>query len=87
MNQNQAEAINSLETVSPLEAFKNKLSPKLIGATFMLLWALTFSTAMAFAKTLSGEVDSVIVLFMRYFFGLVFLELTCSLMERTKNIQ
>jgi len=72
MNQNQAEVINSLETVSPLEAFRNKFSPKLMGAIFMLLWALTFSTAMAFAKTLSPEVDSVIVLFMRYFFGLVF---------------
>jgi len=72
MNQNQTEVLNSLDTLSPLEAFKSKLSPKLMGATFMLLWALTFSTAMAFAKTLSPEVDSVIVLFMRYFFGLVF---------------
>lgn len=48
------------------------LPPKFIGAAFMLLWALSFSTAMAFAKTLSPEVDSVTVLFMRYFFGLVF---------------
>jgi drug/metabolite transporter (DMT)-like permease len=49
-----------------------KLRPKLKGAVFMLLWAFSFSTAMAFAKTLSGEVDSITVLFMRYFFGLVF---------------
>src|SRR3984957_8787276 len=48
------------------------LSPKLVGAAFMLLWAMSFSTAMAFAKTLSPEVDSIIVLFMRYFFGLIF---------------
>jgi drug/metabolite transporter (DMT)-like permease len=46
--------------------------PKLIGATFMLLWAFSFSTAMAVAKTLSPDVDSIIVLFMRFFFGLVF---------------
>lgn len=47
-------------------------SPKLIGAGFMLLWALSFSSAMAFAKTLSPEIDNVIVIFMRYFFGLIF---------------
>lgn len=47
-------------------------SPKLIGAAFMLLWALAFSLAMATAKTLSPEVDTLILLFMRYFFGLVF---------------
>jgi drug/metabolite transporter (DMT)-like permease len=49
-----------------------RMSPKLIGATFMLLWALSFSTAMAFAKTLSPDVNSLIILFMRYFFGLIF---------------
>lgn len=54
------------------ETLRNTLPPKFIGAAFMLLWAFTFSTAMAFAKTLSPEVDSVTVLFMRYFFGLVF---------------
>lgn len=48
------------------------ISPKLIGAGFMLLWALSFSSAMAFAKTLSPEIDSIIILFMRYFFGLIF---------------
>lgn len=48
------------------------VSPKLIGAGFMLLWALSFSSAMAFAKTLSPEIDSIIILFMRYFFGLIF---------------
>jgi len=47
-------------------------SPKLVGAAFMLLWACSFTTAMAFAKTLSPEVDNVILLFMRCFFGLVF---------------
>jgi drug/metabolite transporter (DMT)-like permease len=47
-------------------------SPKLIGAMFMLLWALTFSTAMAFTKILSPDVDSFIILFMRDFFGLLF---------------
>lgn len=75
MNQvihSDSQALNSSETLTRLETLKNKLPPKLIGATFMLLWALSFSTAMAFAKTLSPEVDSVMVLFMRYFFGLVF---------------
>lgn len=48
------------------------ISPKLIGAAFMLMWAFSFSTAMAFAKTLSPEVNSLVILFMRYFFGLVF---------------
>lgn len=48
------------------------ISPKLIGAAFMLLWAITFSSAMAFTKVLSPDVDSMIILFMRYFFGLLF---------------
>lgn len=51
---------------------ESRVSPKLIGAGFMLLWALSFSTAMAFAKTLSQEIPSLMILFMRYFFGLVF---------------
>lgn len=72
MNQSTAQILNSTETLGTLEALRNKLNPKFIGAIFMLLWALTFSTAMAFAKNLSPEVDSVIVLFMRYFFGLIF---------------
>ncbi len=48
------------------------VSPKLLGAGFMILWAICFSSAMAFAKALSPEVDSLIILFMRYFFGLIF---------------
>lgn len=72
MNQSDAQAVNSIGPLSHLETLKNRLPPKLIGATFMLLWALSFSTAMAFAKTLSSDVDSVMVLFMRYFFGLIF---------------
>jgi drug/metabolite transporter (DMT)-like permease len=55
-----------------ITTFIEGLSPKLVGAAFMLLWALSFSTAMSFAKALSPDVDSVIVLFMRYFFGLLF---------------
>lgn len=51
---------------------KVMFSPKILGTTFILLWALSFSSAMAFAKALSPEVDSIIVLFMRYFFGLLF---------------
>lgn len=53
-------------------ALGNRVSPKLLGAGFMLLWALSFSSAMAFAKTLSPDINSIIILFMRYFFGLVF---------------
>lgn len=55
-----------------IATFAEGVSPKLIGAGFMLLWALSFSSAMAFAKTLSPEIDNVIVIFMRYFFGLIF---------------
>lgn len=55
-----------------IAAIGESVSPKLIGAGFMLLWALSFSSAMAFAKTLSPEIDSIIILFMRYFFGLIF---------------
>jgi drug/metabolite transporter (DMT)-like permease len=51
--------------------FGEEIPSKLIGAGFMLLWALSFSSAMAFAKTLSPEVDSIMILFMRYFIGLV----------------
>ncbi len=36
------------------------------------MWALSFSMAMTFAKTLSPEIDSLIILFMRFFFGLIF---------------
>jgi len=57
---------------SRIAAIGEVFSPKLIGAGFMLLWALSFSSAMAFAKTLSPEIDSIIILFMRYFFGLIF---------------
>jgi len=60
MNQNQ------------ITTLANSVSPKLIGASFMLMWALSFSTALAVAKSLSPEIDNVIILFMRYFFGLVF---------------
>lgn len=55
-----------------IAAIGEVVSPKLIGAGFMLLWALSFSSAMAFAKALSPEIDSIIILFMRYFFGLIF---------------
>jgi drug/metabolite transporter (DMT)-like permease len=55
-----------------LMAIAQTLNPKLLGAGFMLLWAMSFCMAMAFAKTLSPEVDSVVVLFMRCFFGLLF---------------
>src|SRR3990167_3284940 len=57
---------------SRLDVMSERFPPKLIGMGYMLLWGLTFSTAMSLAKSLSPEVDSIIVLFMRYFFGLVF---------------
>ncbi len=57
---------------SRITTLTEAFSPKLVGAAFMLLWALSFSSAMAFAKTLSPDVDSLMVLFMRYFFGLAF---------------
>lgn len=72
MKQSNAQALIPSEAISRLETLKRKLPSKLMGAIFILLWALSFSIAMAFAKTLSSEVDSVMVLFMRYFFGLIF---------------
>jgi len=60
--------MNAIQTA----IFNRDLSPKLIGAAFMLMWAFSFSTAMAFAKTLSPDVNSLVILFMRYFFGLIF---------------
>lgn len=54
------------------EVLTDRLSPKLIGAGFMLLWGIAYSMAMTLAKSLSPEVGSIMVLFMRYFFGLVF---------------
>ncbi len=55
-----------------LSKLSDMCPPKLIGASFMLLWALSFSTAMAVAKTLSPGIDSVVLLFMRFFFGFLF---------------
>jgi len=57
---------------SRIAALTEGISPKLVGAAFMLLWALSFSCAMIFAKTLPREVDSSVILFMRYLFGLMF---------------
>lgn len=51
---------------------KPALPPKLIGAGFMLLWALSISMAMTLAKKLSPEVPTLVVLFMRLFFGFLF---------------
>ncbi len=48
------------------------LPPKLIGAGFMLLWAISISTAMTLAKHLSPDVHNLVVMFMRFFFGLLF---------------
>lgn len=72
MSQTQTSTNKSGFNLTSIDAWKNKLPPKFIGAAFMLLWAMSFSTAMAFAKTLSPDVDSVVMLFMRYFIGLVF---------------
>src|SRR5438477_170028 len=69
INKEEKEDIMSATRILTTERI---LSPKLMGAGFMLLWALSFSSAMAFAKSLSPEIDSIIILFMRYFFGLVF---------------
>ncbi len=49
-----------------------RFSPKLKGTLFMLLWAISFSTALAIAKSLSSEVDNIIILFLRYLFGFIF---------------
>ncbi len=53
--------------------FANRFSPQLMGTIFILLWGLSISTAMAFAKALSPEVNNIVVLFMRYFFGFLFI--------------
>lgn len=55
-----------------ITAWQEAVSPKLVGAGFMLLWALSFSSAMSVAKTLSPDIHSIMVIFMRYVFGLIF---------------
>lgn len=55
-----------------IAVWQGAMSPKLIGAGFMLLWALSFSSAMSGAKLLSPDVHSIMAIFMRYVFGLVF---------------
>lgn len=57
---------------SRIAAWQGAVSPKLMGAGFMLLWALSFSSAMSVAKTLSPDIHSIMVIFMRYVFGLIF---------------
>ena len=37
----------------------------------MLLWALSFSTIMSLAKALSPDLNSVVILFLRYLFGFI----------------
>jgi drug/metabolite transporter (DMT)-like permease len=55
-----------------LAVFKTMCPSKLMGVAFMLLWALSISTAMALAKTLSPEINNIVLLFMRYLFGFLF---------------
>lgn len=57
---------------SRIAAWQGSVSPKLMGAGFMLLWALSFSSSMSFAKTLSPDIHSIMLIFMRYVFGLIF---------------
>ncbi|MEB3702597.1 DMT family transporter [Candidatus Bealeia paramacronuclearis] len=59
--------------ISKLNSLKARIlevvPAKLIGAAFMMSWALLFSTAMAFSKTLHPDVHSLVILFMRCLFG------------------
>lgn len=57
---------------SRIAAWQGGVSPKLMGAGLMLLWALSFSSAMTVAKTLPPDIHSLMVIFMRYVFGLIF---------------
>src|SRR5437868_1193845 len=57
---------------SRIKKYTERFPPKLIGAMFMLLWALSFSSALAIAKGLSAEVDNLIILSLRYLFGFIF---------------
>jgi len=47
------------------------MAPKMVGAGLMLLWGISFSSAMAFAKTLDPEIHSFVLLFIRCAFGLM----------------
>lgn len=47
-------------------------SYKLRGGGLMLLWALSFSIAMALSKVLSPNIPNITMLFMRYLFGFLF---------------
>lgn len=69
-----------------IDRLQGFLPPKLIGALCMLLWALSFSTAMAFAKTLDPDTSSVMVVFMRCAFGLMFF-LPLSLTDREASFK
>lgn len=59
------------------------MPPKLVGAMFMLLWALAFSTAMSLAKTLSPDTPSLVIVFLRCLFGLMFFMPVAILNKRT----
>ena len=47
-------------------------SKVVLSICMMLLWALSFTTAMSFAKTVRGEIPSLMILFLRCFFGFLF---------------
>lgn len=49
-----------------------KSVPKLVGASFMLLWALSFSIALSLSKTLDPSISNMVIVFMRYLFAFLF---------------
>lgn len=59
------------------------MPPKLVGAMFMLLWALAFSTAMSFAKTLDPDTPSLVIVFLRCLFGMMFFMPVAILNKKT----
>lgn len=51
---------------------RSEISKTLLSIGMMLLWAVTFTVAMSFAKILSGNIHNLIILFLRCFFGFLF---------------
>lgn len=57
---------------SPTDFLLKYFPEKLVGAGFMLAWAVSFSSAMACAKSLDPCIHSFVLFFMKSLFGLVF---------------
>jgi drug/metabolite transporter (DMT)-like permease len=58
-------------SVSSFFRIDSSRASKLIGGAAMLLWALSFSTLLSLVKTLSPDLNSILIVFLRYLFGII----------------